>query len=120
MEPAARPSTHDDVLRWTVGCHLGIEVAEEATLVLHLAPARAAGVAVDKVLEVAVDGRPLPWRPIEGHHGDVVHVVRSPRGSLSVDLRATAVLVPATRPTVPAVSAAPADGLDLTQLTYLR
>lgn len=119
MPPPSPPPVDDGPTRWTVGCHLGIEVERDATLVLHVAPARAAGVEVDDALDVSLDGRALRCHRIEGHHGDVIHVVRSAPGSLTVDVRATAVARP-TSIAVPDDLSEARSELDLDQLTYLR
>lgn len=104
-------------MRWTVGCHLGIEVAAETTVVLQIAPAATVGRRIDEVLEVLVDGRPLPVRRIDGDHGGVAHVLTSPAGSLTVDLRAS--VVESSSP-MPDHGAEPDRELGHEQLTYLR
>lgn len=101
-------------MRWTVGCHLGIEVVAETTVVLQIAPVATDGRQIDEVLDVQVDGRPLPVRRIDGDHGGVAHVVTSPPGNLTVDLRST--VVEAT----PAPGVEPDRELSHEQLTYLR
>jgi transglutaminase-like putative cysteine protease len=125
MEAPGQFDASGSSARWTVGCHLGIEVVEAATLVLHVAPARVPGLELDETLEVVLDGKPLAVRAIEGHHGGRIHVVRSPPGALTVDLQATVRGgTGALAPSPPSPSAIPpaldAGGLDLDQLTYLR
>ncbi len=98
---------------WYVECHLALDVTDEATIVLQVSPASAAGAVLTEKSDVAVDGRPLPVRRIEGDHGGRFHVLRSPAGALAIDVRAT---IDRTH-----VAEAPAsDALDLEQLTYLR
>jgi transglutaminase-like putative cysteine protease len=110
--------------RWNVECHLGIDVAADATIVLHVSPAAAAGLRVREALHVSIGGRAVPVRQLAGHHGGTVQVVRSPPGALTIELSAT---VDATAAAVPGIAAVPpaadpprAEGLDLDQLTYLR
>lgn len=99
--------------RWDVECHLGIEVAEEAAIVLQVSPASTAGAVLAESLEISVDRRPVPFRQVEGDHGGVVQLLRSPVGSLTVDLRVTVDRTPSAPP--PAT-----DDLDTEQLTHLR
>jgi transglutaminase-like putative cysteine protease len=98
---------------WHVECHLALDVAVDATIVLQVSPASPGGVVLTETFEVAVDSRPLPVRRLEGDHGGVVHVLRSPAGALTVDAQATVDRTPA--PEAPAT-----DALDVEQLTYLR
>lgn len=96
-----------------VGCHLGFDVTDAATVVLQVAPAASAGARREERLEVTLDGRPLPVEVIGGAHGAEAHVVRSPVGDLQVSYRAVVeAAVPAPGP--------PTLDLDDEQLTYLR
>jgi transglutaminase-like putative cysteine protease len=98
---------------WFVECHLALDVFDDATIVLQVFPSSAAGVVRSETFEVAVDGRPLPVRRLEGDHRGVVHVLRSPPGALTVDVYATV-------DRAPPAEAQATDALDLDQLTYLR
>lgn len=99
--------------RWDVQCHLSIDVAKEATLVFQVSPASGVGTPLEESLEFTLDGRPVPFRVIHGDHGGVVQVVRSPAGSLALDLRSAFDRTPRDAP--PA-----SDALDTEQITYLR
>lgn len=98
---------------WYVGCHLALDVTDDADIVLQVAPASTVGTVLAEQFVVAVDGHPLPVRRLEGDHGGVVHVFRSPAGALTVDLQST---VDRAQPT----DAPAAELLDIEQLTYLR
>ena len=98
---------------WYVECHLALDVADDATIVLQVSPASAIGAGLTEKFEVAVDGRPLPVRRLEGNHGGVIHVLRSPVGALTVDVQATV-------DRAPHAEAPATDALDVEQLTYLR
>jgi len=99
--------------QWHVECHLAVAVDREATLALEISPAARPGIAVEQTLEVAVDGVPLEATACASGHGGTIHLVRSPRGALTIDLVADA-----TRSAIAEV--APTEGIDLGQLTYRR
>jgi transglutaminase-like putative cysteine protease len=102
---------------WNVECHLTLDVVVDATIVLQIAPAPGAGAVLSDRFEVALDGRPLAVRRLEGEHGTIVHVLRSPVGNLTVDMATTVDRTPPAE----APSAVPSDeALDVEQLTYLR
>lgn len=98
---------------WEVECHLAVDVAEEATIVLQISPTSSVGAPLEESLELNVAGRPVPFHVLRGDHHGVVLVVHSPTGALTVDLRATIDRTPLDQP-------APADALDTSQITYLR
>jgi transglutaminase-like putative cysteine protease len=98
---------------WHVECHLALDVADATTIALQVSPASGAGTVLTERFEVAVDGRPVPVRRLDGDHGGVVHVVRCPVGSLTVDVETTVERTPPGE--VPAD-----DLLEIDQLTYLR
>ena len=98
---------------WHVECHLAVAVDREATLALEISPAARPGIAVEQTLEVAIDGVPLEATACASGHGGTIHLVRSPRGALTIDLVADA-----TRSAIAEV--APTEGIDLGQLTYRR
>lgn len=98
---------------WRVGCHLAFDVTDPATLVLGVAPAATAGRRVAEQLQVTLDGHRVPVDQIDGPHGGLGHVLRSPAGHLQVAYEA--VIEPSPRP-VPA----PVTRLDDELLTYLR
>ena len=98
---------------WYVECHLALDVADDATIVLQVSPASAIGAGLTEKFAVAVDGRPLPVRRLEGDHGGGVHVLRCPAGALTIDMRATI-------DRTPPAEAPATDALDIEQLTYLR
>jgi transglutaminase-like putative cysteine protease len=99
--------------QWHVECHLAVAVDRDATLALEITPASRPGVVVDQTLEIAVDGTPLVARPVASHHGGTIHLVRSPRGALTIDLAAEV-----TRSSV--ADGPPTDGIDIGQLVYRR
>jgi len=103
----------DNGPRWDVECHLGIDVAEEATIVLQISPASNSGTPIDGSLELTLAGRSVPHRVLEADHGGMILVVNSPTGALAVDLRSTIDRTPQDPP-------APSETLDTAQITYLR
>jgi transglutaminase-like putative cysteine protease len=111
MEPVATLSTITP--RWDVGCHLELDVVDDATIVLQVSPASTVGTRLAETFEVALDGRPLPVRRLDADHGGVVHVLRSPPGALTIAVQAS---VDRTAGVTPAAT----DELDVEQLTYLR
>lgn len=102
-----------DVERWHVECHLAVAVDRDATLALDVSPATRPGVVVEQTLELNLDGVALEPQPCPSHHGGTIHVVRVPRGALTIDLVAEA-----TRTAVPAPAVS--TGIDIGQLTYRR
>lgn len=99
--------------RWEVGCHLTVEVVEDATIILQISPAAGSGAPLEDSLELHVAGRPVPYRLLEGERGGAMLAVRSPTGTLSVDLRAVIDRSPQEAP-------APSEDVDGTHVTYLR
>ncbi|HEY5153582.1 MAG TPA: transglutaminase family protein [Acidimicrobiales bacterium] len=95
-----------------VGCTLGFEVEEPATLALQVAVARAATLTLDETLHVTVDGVPHdgPVRELTGDHGSRFHVVDAPKGVVTITYEA------AVAATVPDPIAA----TELELLAYLR
>jgi len=68
--------------------HVEATVVDRSTQALSIAVAR--GYRVDEVLEVTLDGAPLPVEEVAGAHGARIHLLRDvPPGSLVVDYRAT-------------------------------
>jgi transglutaminase-like putative cysteine protease len=98
---------------WQVACRLEFDVTADATVVLQISPAVQAGTILGERFEVAVDGRSLPVTRLDGDHGGVLHVVRSPPGELTVDMET---MVDRSAP----VEAPRTTTLDVEQLTYLR
>lgn len=96
-----------------VSCELDFEVADPATVILRVAPASVDGVRPDEDLQVTVDGDDVAVEVLPGDHGAVVHVVRSPLGSLRVVYRATVA-------GAEEVDGPGSSGLDEEQLAYLR
>ena len=104
---------HGDDEQWHVECHLAVAVDRDATLALELAPAvRPASSSSRPSRSPSTASRSRP-RPCPSHHGGTIHLVRSPRGALTIDLVAEV-----TRSAVPEV--APTEGIDIGQLTYRR
>lgn len=103
----------DDGPRWDVGCHLAIDVAHDATIVLQISPASNTGAPIDESLGLTVGGRSVPHRVLEGDHGEVILVVHSPTGALAVDVRSTIDRTPQDPPL-------PSESLGTAQLRYLR
>ncbi|MBL7523276.1 transglutaminase family protein [Frankia sp. CNm7] len=115
-----RPSTHPggEAADRVVSCDLTFEVEEPADIVLHIAAANSWVVHTER-LDVATDGKALP-APVElaTPHGGRLHLLRTPRGILSVSYRAELTASPdsAGQP----AAAIRRDLPDLAQLTYLR
>ncbi|HSL58158.1 MAG TPA: transglutaminase family protein [Acidimicrobiales bacterium] len=110
---------------WRVGCELGFDVTDPATVVLQIAPATSAGDLVEERLDVALDGQPVDVELLVGDHGTRVHVLRSPIGTRDVRYQAGGTAAPTGAPAPPpAVDPAPAPhvttALDTELLTYLR
>lgn len=68
----------------TVGCSLSATVGEPTSIVLAIAVARGQGLTVAESLTVAVDGRSLEVRELEGHVGGRWHLAQAPAGELEV------------------------------------
>ncbi|WP_084010454.1 transglutaminase family protein [Pseudofrankia sp. DC12] len=101
-----------------VSCDLMFGVEEPADIAFQIAVARAGRIHAER-LDVATEAKPLP-RPTElsGPHGGRLHLLRAPRGILSVSYRAELV-GPETEQAE--VRASPAGGqLTMEQLTFLR
>jgi transglutaminase-like putative cysteine protease len=96
-----------------VECHLTLDVVDDATIVLQIAPASTAGAVSSQTLEVVLDGRPLEVEELDGERGGLIHVVRCPPGALTIDLQSTLSRVPTAEPS-------PTTGMDRDQITYLR
>lgn len=81
----------DGARSWQVGCSLGFQVEEPATIALQVAVASAPGRAVDDRLEITVDGQPFAGQVLEvgAAHGGRVHQIDAPRGSLDISYRAS-------------------------------
>ncbi len=84
--PAPDPPDVPD--RREVLAHIEATVVDRSTQALSVAVAR--GHQVDELLDVTLDGAPLPVEEIAGAHGARIHLLRDvPPGSLVVDYRAT-------------------------------
>jgi transglutaminase-like putative cysteine protease len=101
-----------------VTCDLTFDVQEPADIALQIAVARG-GRMHEERLDTATEGTPLP-APAElaAPHGGRVHLLRAPRGILSVSYRAD-LERPAPEPQR-RDAAGDRDQLDLEKLTYLR
>ncbi len=96
-----------------VECHLTIDVIDDVDIVLQIAPSATSGDVATRTLTASVEGRPLEVREDAGERGGVVHLVRSPAGTLTIDLLAS--LEPAHDARAPTTVE-----LDTEQITYLR
>ncbi|MBL7487762.1 transglutaminase family protein [Frankia sp. AgB1.9] len=101
-----------------VSCDLVFGVDEPADIAFQIAVARSGRIHAER-LDVTTDARPLP-RPTElaGPHGGRLHLLRAPRGTLSVSYRAELVSPEAEQPEGRANSAG--GQLTMEQLTFLR
>ncbi|WP_250291520.1 transglutaminase-like domain-containing protein [Frankia sp. CiP1_Cm_nod1] len=124
-----RPSAHPGggVAERVVSCDLTFDVGEPADVALHIAAANGRAVRAER-LDVTMDRRVLPVAvELATPHGGRLHLLRTPRGILSVSYRAELGPPPATAgqpaaairgdlPDLPDLPGLP--GLE--QLTYLR
>ena len=94
-------------MRRTVSAKLELAIRDPAEIALQIAVA--AGERVDELLEIHLNGAPVPWAAVEGGHGGRIHIVRAGRGQLAVTYTATVI----------GRSAAPTCGDD-ERLVYLR
>jgi transglutaminase-like putative cysteine protease len=100
-----------------VSCDLVFGVDEPADIAFQIAVARSGRIQAER-LDVTSDARPLP-RPTElaGPHGGRLHLLRAPRGTLSVSYRAELVSPEIEHPEGRANAAGQ---LSMEQLTFLR
>lgn len=68
----------------TVTCELGFEVDDRASLALQIAPSASAGMIVEELLTVALDGRSVPVAEVAADHDGRIHLVQSAAGHLDV------------------------------------
>ncbi len=92
MRRSGQDGRVDDASAWQVGCSLGFQVVEPATIALQVAVAAAPGRAVDDRLDVTLDGRTLagPVREVASPHGGRIHQLQAGPGLLQITYGASA------------------------------
>jgi transglutaminase-like putative cysteine protease len=76
-------------MRRTVSARLELEIRESAEIALQIAVA--AGLRVDEVLDIRLDGTPVAAREVSGAHGGRAHVLEVAPGRLAVTYTGTVV-----------------------------
>jgi transglutaminase-like putative cysteine protease len=76
-------------MRRTVSARLELEIRDPAEIALQIAAA--AGERVDELLDIRLDGTPVPSLEVSGEHGGRAHVLEPGRGRLVVTYSATVI-----------------------------
>jgi transglutaminase-like putative cysteine protease len=74
-------------MRRTVSARLELEIRDPAEIAVQIAVA--AGERLDELLDICLDGTPVPWLEVPGAHGGRAHVLETGRGRLVVAYTAT-------------------------------